>query len=182
MRIFTALCLAALSLAAPALAAEDKATGLAVNLSDDFVVEPTPADANFTANFGIKSASGETANFEGEDYLCQVAYSPAPENADLSVEEINAMVRTQEWIDLAKNTMSVIFDFKEDTPFERAGFNGHEFIAMPKQPGAENVRLVLSMLETPKGRTAISCVADEEALDEMLPTFRTIRDGVTPPA
>lgn len=182
MRFLSALGLVSLALVAPAFAAGDKASGLAVDLSDDFVVEPTPGDGNFTANFGIKSASGTPANFEGEDYLCQVSFAPAPENAALSAKEINAMVATADWVNLAKNTMSVMFDFTEDSAFTLGDVNGHEFIATPKAEGAENVRLVLSMLETTKGRTAISCVADEANLDEALPVFRSIRDGVTPPA
>ena len=182
MRFLSALSLVSLALVAPAFAAEDKASGLAVELSDEFVVEPTQGDGTFTANFGIKSASDTPANFEGEDYLCQVSFSPAPENAALSKEEINDMVATPDWVNLAKETMSVMFDFTEDSAFTLGDINGHEFIATPKAEGAENVRLVLSMLETTKGRTAISCVADEANLDEVLPAFRTIRDGVTPPA
>ncbi|KKB76041.1 hypothetical protein VW35_20160 [Devosia soli] len=182
MRLLTAISFASLAIAAPALAAEDEATGLGVNLSDDFIVEATPPQAQYSANFGVKSASGTPANFEGEAYLCQVSFAPAPQNADLSQEEINTMVGSPEWVDMAKQSMSPVFTFEDDTAFELAGYNGHEFIAVPKQEGAENVRLVLSMLETAKGRTAISCVADAETLDEAIDAFRTIRDGVTPPA
>ena len=181
MRLLTAASLATLALLTPAFAAEDEATGLGVNLSDEFIVEATPPMAQYTANFGVKSASGTPANFEGEAYLCQVSFAPAPQNADLSQEEINAMLTSPEWLDLAKQSMEPVFTFEEDSGFELAGFNGHEFIAVPKQEGAEDVRLVLSMLETSKGRTAISCVAHADTLAETLDTFRAIRDGVTPP-
>lgn len=182
MRVLTLAVLASLTLAPAAFAQEDAATGLAIDLPDDFTVEAIPPAAPYTANFGVKSASGTPANFDGEAWLCQVSFAPAPQNADLSQDEINNMVTSPEWLQLAKDSMAPVFDFEQDSGFELAGFNGHEFVAVPKQAGAENVRLVLSMLETSKGRTAISCVADEATLDEALPVFRTIRDSVAPPA
>ena len=182
MRLLSFALLVNLTLAPVALAQEDAATGLAINLPDDFIVEAVPPAAPYTANFGVKSASGTPANFEGEAWLCQVSFAPAPQNADLSQDEINEMVTSPEWLQLAKDSMAPVFNFEDDSGFELAGFNGHEFIAVPKQAGAEQVRLVLSMLETSKGRTAISCVAHADTLEAALPVFRTIRDAVAPPA
>lgn len=182
MRLLTAASLFAVACLAPASAAEDQASGLAVNLPGDFVVETLPPSAPYTANFGIKSTSGEPATFEGEPFLCQVSFAPAPQNAGLAQAEINDMIKSEAWVGLAKKSMEPAFTFESDGGFELAGFNGHEFIGVPKQTGGENVRLVLSMLETAKGRTAISCVASKETLEDRLKTFHTIRDGVTPPA
>lgn len=182
MRLLPCAFLAALALGSTTYAAEDAATGLGVALDGNFVVEAIAPAAPYTANFGVRSASGSPANFEGEEWLCQVSFAPAPQNADLSQTEINDMVTSPEWLQLAKDSMSSVFDFEDDTAFELAGYSGHEFVAVPRQEGAENVRLVLSMVETAKGRTAISCVADEITLDQALPVFRDIRDAVNPPA
>lgn len=162
--------------------AQDGTNDLAVDPGSDFVVEAIPPAPPYTSNFGVKSASGTPANFDGEAWLCQVSFAPAPQNAELSQTEINDMVTSPEWLQLAKDSMAPVFTFEDDTGFKLGDFNGHEFVAVPKQPGAENVRLVLSMLETAKGRTAISCVADETTLEDTLPVFRQIRDAVTPPA
>lgn len=183
MRFLPLLSLAALACAAPAFAAEDAATGLAVTLPEaDFVVETIPAQPPYTANFGVKAGANGPAPFEGEAYLCQVSFAPAPQNADLSQDEINEMITSPEWLEVAKQSMSQVFDFESDTGFKLADYRGHEFVAVPRQEGAEDVRLVLSMLETAQGRTALSCVAHADQLESMLTTFRTIRDGVTPPA
>jgi len=182
MRLLSLAVFASLTLVPAALGQEDAATGLTVNLTDDFIVEAIPPAPPYSANFGIKSASDTPANFDGEAWLCQVSFADAPQNADLSQDEINDMVTSAEWLQLAKDSMAPVFDFEDDSAFELAGFNGHEFVAVPRQPGAENVRLVLSMLETSKGRTAISCVASSDTLEDALPVFRTIRDAVTPPA
>ena len=177
---FPFLVFAAAVLATPTFAAED-ATGLAVNLPDTFTVEAAPSPPPYSVTFGVKATSGEPAPLEGETYVCQVSFQAVAGNAELTMETINAQIGTPAWVAMAKEGMASIFDFVSDSSFELAGYKGHEFIGTPKQKGAENVRLVLSTLETAKGRTAISCVTDAERLDEALPTFHTIRDGVTPP-
>ena len=180
MRLLPAASLALLVFAGPAFAAED-ASGLAVNLPDTFTVEAAPSPPPYSVTFGVKATSGEPAPLQGETYLCQVSFQSVPGNAGLTVEKINAQIGTPAWVAMAKEGMASIFDFVSDSSFELAGYKGHEFIGMPKQKGAENVRLVLSMVETAKGRTAISCVTDADGLEGALPTFHTIRDGVTPP-
>lgn len=178
MRLLPIACLAMLSV--PALAAED-ASGLAVNLPDTFVVAAETSPPPYDVTFGVKSAADDPAPLEGEKYLCQVSFQNVPANAGLSVEEINAQIGSPAWLAMAKDGMSQIFDFVADSAFELDGYNGHEFIGKPKQKGAEHVRLVLSMVETARGRTAISCVTDADRLESVLPVFHTIRDGVTPP-
>lgn len=180
MRFASSLVLVAI-LAAPAFAAEDAATGLAVNLPDTFLVESAESPPPYNVTFGVKSASDEPATLEGEKYLCQVSFQDVPANAGLTMEKINEQIGSPGWIAMAKEGMSSIFDFVSDSSFELDGYRGHEFIGKPKQKNAEHVRLVLSMVETAKGRTAISCVTDADRLDVVLPAFHTIRDAVTPP-
>ena len=181
MRFASSLVLVAAILAAPAFAAEDAETGLAVTLPDTFVVEAVESPPPYNVTFGVKSASDDPAPLTGEKYLCQVSFQSVPGNADLTEEKINEQIGSPSWVAMAKEGMASIFDFVSDSSFELDGYKGHEFIGKPKQKNAEHVRLVLSMVETAKGRTAISCVTDADRLDAVLPTFHTIRDGVTPP-
>lgn len=181
MRFASSLVLVAAILATPAFAAEDAETGLAVNLPETFVVEAAESPPPYNVTFGVKSASDEPAPLTGEKYLCQVSFQDVPANADLTIEKINEQIGSPSWVAMAKDGMSSIFDFVSDASFELDGYKGHEFIGKPKQKNAEHVRLVLSMVETAKGRTAISCVTDADRLDAVLPAFHTIRDGVTPP-
>ncbi|PXA92910.1 hypothetical protein DMC47_23290 [Nostoc sp. 3335mG] len=180
MRLF--LLLLASVLAAPALAAEDAATGLAVNLPDTFAVEAAPSPPPYDVTFGVSATTGEPAPLAGETYLCQVSFDAVPGNAGLTMDEINARIGTPQWIAMAREGMASILAIEADAGFELGGYKGHEFIGKPTQKGGENVRLVLSTLETARGRTAISCVTSAERLEAMLRVFRTVRDGVTPPA
>lgn len=177
---FSSLVLA-IVLATPAFAAEDAATGLAVNLPETFVVEASTSPPPYDVTFGVRTASDDPAPLTGEKYLCQVSFQSVPANAGLTMDKINEQIGSPGWIAMAKDGMSSIFDFVSDASFELDGYKGHEFIGKPKQKNAEHVRLVLSMVETAKGRTAISCVTDADRLDAVLPTFHTIRDRVTPP-
>ena len=179
MRFASSLVLVAAIFVTPAFAAEDAETGLAVTLPDTFVVEAAESPPPYNVTFGVKSASDEPATLEGEKYLCQVSFQSVPGNEGLTLEKINEQIGSPSWVAMAKDGMSSIFDFVSDSSFELDGYKGHEFIGKPKQ--AENVRLVLSMVETAKGRTAISCVTDADRLDAVLPAFHTIRDSVTPP-
>lgn len=182
MRSLIPLSIALLALALPAIAAEDKATGLVVELPEaEFIIEPSTLTGQYTANFGVNTVSGEPSLIGGK-YLCEVGFQPGPQNADLTQDEINATLAAPEWVAMAQGRMSSIFEFDGTEQFELAGATGYQFIAIPKQAGAEDVRVVLTMIETPKGRTAISCATNEQQLDQALPVFRTIRQGVTPPA
>lgn len=182
MRSLVPLSIALFALAVPAFAMEDEATGLAVELPEaEFTIEPSALTGQYTANFGVNTVSGEPSLIGGK-YLCEVGFQPGPKNAGLSQDEINASVEAPEWVTMAQGTMSSIFDFDGAEQFELAGATGYQFIAIPKQAGAQDVRVVLTMIETPKGRTAISCATNAQQLDKALPVFRAIRQGVTPPA
>lgn len=184
MHLPQALLLTALCLATPTVfALEDTATGLKVELSDDFRLErsPEPSPA-YDVLIGVDTVSGDPPIVGTSDYLCGVAFIASSQNAEMTQAEINAVIDTPEWGDLARQSMAATMTFEQATTFQLAGITGTEFIAIPKNgPDHDNVRLVLSVLETPKGRTMVSCVATATTLKNALPVFRTIRDGITPP-
>ena len=43
------------------------------------------------------------------------------------------------------------------------------------------MRIVLYIMETPRGRTAVNCSGNAETLAKAMSTYDLIRDGVTPP-
>jgi hypothetical protein len=168
----------------PALALEDAASGLKVELPDDFIVEiaPTPIDG-YDVLIGINAASGKPAIVGNSDYLCGVAFVAAPQNAGLTQDQITAMIDTPGWVEQARASMDPVMTFGSVEAFRLGDAMGAEFITTPRiGPDHDNVRLMLSMLETPKGRTVITCAATAATLKKVLPVFRSIRDGVTPPS
>lgn len=181
--LFPALAVTVLC-AHPAFAVEDSATGLKVELSDDFIVEvaPFPVTPQYDVLIGVNAASGQPPIVGNSDYLCGVAFVTAPQNAKLSQAEINAMIDTPEWGMQARAAMEALMTFSTTEPFQLGDATGAEFVATPKiGPDHDNVRLVLSLVETPKGRTVVTCTATASTLKKAMPVFRTIRDGVTPP-
>jgi hypothetical protein len=167
----------------PAFALEDPDTGLKVELPSGFTVEMSSQQSpEYEAQIGVKTVSGEPPIAGTGDYLCEAGFASAPQNAGLTQAQINAALSKPGWSEMAQNTMSAVFTFTRTERFELAGATGYEFVATPRLgPDAENVRVVLFMLETPRGRTVLSCATFADKLKGALPVFRTIRDGVTPP-
>lgn len=183
VRSFVASLIAAVCSSFPAYGLEDPKTGLKVDLSDQFRVEldPTP-DRSYDALIGISPVSGQLPLIGTSKYLCGVAFTAIAQNAGISQAQINAEINTQSWGQQARQSMSGTLTFESLVAFELAGITGAEFIAIPKMgPDHENVRLMLSLLETPKGRTSLTCTATKAGMDSALPLFRTIRDAITPP-
>jgi hypothetical protein len=99
MRFLPIACFALITFAGPALAIEEKVSGLAVNLPDTFIVEKALPPAYFAISFGVKFASGTPAPYDGEAHLCSVNFAPIPEYATLNKSQINAVVESGEWLD-----------------------------------------------------------------------------------
>lgn len=182
MKPLIALSLALAALMTPAHALDDAATGLAVTLPPaDFTIEPSAQPGGYAASFGINTVSGKPALVGGQ-YLCDVGFEPNPQSAAFSQDVINAEVEKPEWADMIASSMGTFFRFVDRQSFTLAGASGVEFTAIPKAPGGEALRIVLSLLETPHGRTTVSCATSLDQFDDALPVFRAIRAGVTPPA
>lgn len=182
MKTLLALTMAFAGLITPALALEDTATGLAVSLpAGEFNVEPSSLRGGYAASFGVNAVSGKPTLVGGQ-YLCDVGFEPNPQSAAISQSELNTEVEKPEWADMIAQSMAVFFKFIDRQSFTLAGASGVEFIAIPNAPDGETIRIVVSMLETPQGRTTVSCATSTDQLEEALPVFRAIRAGVTPPA
>ena len=182
MRLVSAACFVALALSGPVFAFEDELTGLAINLPDTFIVEDALPPLDYLISFGVKNATGAPAAFEGEAHLCSVSFLPDSANAEFTQEQLNTAVQSDKWRDFMQNMLSQDADVGEITKFDLNGISGQEFMVTSREKRDRDARAVMSFLETPKGRTLVSCVTDAETLDQHLEIFRTIRDGVTPPA
>jgi len=182
MRLLPIACVVALLSSGSAFAVEDDLTGLAVNLPKTFVVEKALPPLDYLVSFGVKNASGNPVALKGETYLCQASFMPDPANAEFTQEQLNTAVASEQWRDHMKTLLSQDVDVGEITPFELGGIVGQEFIVTSRLKQDADARAVMSFLETPKGRSLISCVTEADTLDTNLDIFRTIRDGVIPPA
>ena len=174
----TALVTCAL-LTAPAQAYEHAATGFGVDLPEEFVVDPDiPQQDDYDILVGVRSAADEA----GEPNLCLVGLLESEINAGLTQKEINTIAATPEFGAQVRASLSSVMTIDDIKQVSAAGIHGVEVFARPRlTPEAENIRAVLTLLDIPTGRVSVSCVATAETLDAMLPTFRTIRDGIVAP-
>jgi hypothetical protein len=163
---FAALALA-LSSPLPAVAAE-----LTVAAPSGFVVRPaTPS--------GSQTSAVEVAR-EADDAGCEVAFRKAASQIQLSQAEINALAAKPDFIQTLRHELGTKFDSAEIRTFSAGDVVGGALVGAPVGSGG-SVRALLVLLDTPEGRTMVSCSAGTAQFDALLPDFEAIARGVKPP-
>lgn len=176
------LCLATLALAgcSQTHSVSDAATGLAITVEGDYVVEAWPLQPPYAAMIAVKGRDGHP--FVADETvapICVAAFQPMPDNAGLSQAELNAAI--PDWAARAEAEMSQGMRFEAREPFEHKGLAGYRFVTTPLGTFTAKMRMVLYVMETPAGRTVVNCSGNAETLAKAMPTYDAIRDGVTPP-
>ena len=176
-----ALMLASATGAAAQSVVTDEASGLSIAASDAWDARQVKYKGN-DVMFGFNPRSGFPPIAGNGAFVCAVNFTLAPGNADLTQDEINAMISSNAWQAMTRDILETELVLADAEPFVVEGVQGVAFTGMPTiGEGAENVRLYLTMLETPRGRTAQTCVTTRAAFDDALPMFRELRDGISPP-
>lgn len=156
--------------------------GLSIDPPATFIV--TQGKPGEQALLKIKSATGKppAANVDGS--LCGVGFREAPQYANMTQAQLNQQTGGEEWHGMALATLRLLLDVDAGKPVDLHGIRGMEFIGAPKAGVADarskNVRMFLTMFDTPKGRTSFSCATTVDALEQALPVFRAIRDTLQP--
>jgi hypothetical protein len=160
----------------------DPGSGFAVNPPAPFTTEQTSNRRQFDVGVGISSTTGRPRLAGSGRYVCEAGFKAAPQNASLSRAEINALVDKPEWVNIAKATFELIFRVTSQRRFTLEGYRGLEFEAIPKAgPGAEDVRVFISVVETAKGRTTLLCLTQKDDYKAARPQFRAIRGSINLP-
>jgi len=120
------------------------------------------------------------------DTGCQVGFTPMPQNAAYTQDKINGLIATQQWLDVARGTLTLNYDILDTAPFAQGDIRGVVFVGDLKQrpgipPRSKDVRTLFFLLETPKGRTATVCVGEKASFDARRTEFDAVAHGVTPP-
>lgn len=159
----------------------DPATGFALTVVAPFTIEPTTR-RQFDVGAGVKSGTGFPPLVGTGSYVCEAGFKAAAQNNDLTRQEINAFVQKPEWRQLMRSAIQLGFTVTGERTFTLSGYRGIEYRARPKAgPGAEDVRGLMSIIETAKGRTTVFCLTDRRAFQAALPQFRALRAGVALP-
>jgi hypothetical protein len=176
--------LLALAGTTPAVAQDrfsDPSSGLGLAVPAPFTVEPVTR-RQFDVGFGVKSSTGTPPSVGTDPFICQGGFKAASQNAGLTREEINAFIAKPEWRNVVRATIELAFTITAERSFTLAGFRGIELQARPKMgPGADDVRALMSIVETSKGRTTLICLTNRQSFARALPQFRAVRAGLTIP-
>ena len=169
----------ALMAAAAAEPLRDESTGLAIDPPEGYIariISPTPT---FVVRFEVKKPSDR-------DTGCQVAFTPLPQNAELKQSEINDIVEGPRWLDLARATLTTLYDVSATDRFNVNGIGGvamvGDFKPRPGLPArSQDVRTLFMLVETPKGRTTTICVGEKQDFDVRRAEFERVARSASPP-
>ena len=113
---------------------------------------------------------------------CTVGHKKKPESAAATKAEINALMGSPQWQNVKKRLFEQTGTVTDLATFDHQGYTGIEMTVTPKAgPAAEALRMVVSTIETAKGRTALICVADRDSFGAALPEFRAVRATIRAP-
>lgn len=157
----------------------DNASGLAVVPPAGYGASPIAPTETFKARISVKKPADR-------DTGCQVAFTPLPQNAPYTQDEINGLMAARQWLDLARASITLNYDLLDTAPFAQGDIRGVVFVGDLKQrpgipPRSQEVRTLFFLVETPKGRTTTVCVGEKASFDARRAEFDAVAHGVTPP-
>ena len=155
------------------------ASGLVVVPPEGYSAARMAPDRVFAARFSVKKP-------DDRDTGCQVAFEPLPQNAGYTQDQVDSVIASSQWLDLARASLLVLYQVIDIAPFAHAGVRGVTIVAdikpRPSIPSrAQEVRTLFFILETPKGRTTTVCVGEKANFDARRIEFETVARGATPP-
>jgi hypothetical protein len=157
----------------------DNASGLAVTPPEGYSAARIAPDATFAARISVKKP-------DDRDTGCQVAFEPLPQNAGYTQDQLNSVMASRPWLDLARASLLVLYHEIDIAPFAHAGVGGVVMVADLKPRAgvpsrSQEVRTLFFIRETPKGRTTTVCVGEKANFDARRIEFETVARGATPP-
>jgi hypothetical protein len=180
IHISLGVCLALAPIArATAEPLRDQSTGLAIDPPEGYTARAIAPTPTFVVRFEVKKPSDR-------DTGCQVAFTPLPQNAELKQSDINDIVEGQRWIDLARATLTTLYDISATDRFNVNGIGGVAMVGdLKPRPGlparSQDVRTLFMLVETPKGRTTTICVGEKQGFAERREEFEKIARAVLAP-
>jgi hypothetical protein len=162
--------------ALPARAYDDMVSGFGIDPPSPFeVTDATPGPT--ALRIGIGSTTGEPPIAGNGKYVCELSYETSDINAALTQEQINEATQSMWRREQVTSSIDAQMSIDNVAYFSIDDVRGMELVLTPKVgPDAANVRLVLSLAETPKARFVQSCATSAAALEAALPQFRAIRN------
>ncbi len=170
----------AVLIAGPAFALTDAATGFGIDPPAPFTVEVSASLAEDRA-FSIRSSTGMPPA-AGTGALCRAGFKAIPAAPGADQAALNAKVDRPEVRAEMLKPLKPRYVIEREEIIIVKGLRGVAYVATPRSgPNAADVRVVMSFLETPKGRISLTCATPAASLEAALPVFETIRASLILP-
>jgi hypothetical protein len=168
----------------PLLAApvRDAATGLSVDPPAGYAANAVPATQGQAP--GARIAIRRTQ--DNPQFGCQAAFAPASQNARLSQAQINETMGQSDWREAAQKAVSTLYTILSTELVENGAVRATVMVADLKPDsrlpaGADRIRTYFAIMETPRGRTNLVCVAEKDSFPARRAEFDAILRGTTAP-
>jgi hypothetical protein len=149
----------------------DATTGLGVRIPDGYSYEGISPSSDYAIAIQI-------TRIDGRGLKCAVGFINAPKRSTFPQGDINAAMASEDRQQFLAAAVSASFDIEEQSIISVNGVSGTQFTIHAK--GASDAKGHLVILETPPGRTSISC--EWPANDPVASAaFLEIRDNLTLP-
>jgi hypothetical protein len=87
-----------------------------------------------------------------------------------------------EWRKVIRSTLELVFQIDGERAFTLQGYRGIKLrVRFKAGAGADDVRALMSFVETARGRTTLICLTDRASFNKALPQFRAVRATMTAP-
>lgn len=165
-----------------ARALTDPATGLAVTLPAPFVAEVISARPQ-ALEIGVLSTTGQPVVAGTGRVLCKLRYQPAANRPERITQDwLNGRSDDEDWRKAKRREFMPALTIIEEAAVDVGGVRGVEYVAIPKAgPNPEQVRVHLSVLETPKGRLTQTCATPLTGFEAARVQFGQIRSSISLP-
>jgi hypothetical protein len=173
--------------AAAAQRVDDPATGFGIDPPPPYRAEWIAITnlREFDIATGVNPAGPPPRRMGQDTHVCVAGFKAQPENAALSKRQFDAFMDTEAFLDNLKAAYhrTGVLRVASAEQFSLAGYRGWELRLEPVSgpPEAMMVRSMISIIETPKGRTSIRCVTHVDDFAAALLQFRAIRASVNLP-
>ena len=164
---------------ATAVPLRDSASGLAVDPPASYSARAGTPDAQHAARISLKRP-------DDTDGGCELGFSANAANARLTQPQINALIGGDESQDRYKAGLSPVYDVLSSAVTDlgpiRVLVLQADFKPRPElPPRAREVRSYFAIMETPRGRTTLVCVADRADFAGRFAEFGAILRSVEAP-
>src|SRR5262245_26463851 len=125
---YTVIVITCISAVGPARAelVRHTASGLIVAPPEGYSATRMAPTETFTARISVKRP-------DHRDTGCQVAFTPLPQNAGYTQDQLNDVMASRVWLDLARASIAVNYDVIDMTPFVQAVVHGVMLVGDLKQ-------------------------------------------------